>query len=208
VYVAPYLPWRRYRRFLDLAQRLDPDWSERLPLERIWPALKRFAHFVDGLPAHEHDWVLRAAARFVYYGSCPATRHACLSAARELALDPADGPHGLWTRLAQLELPSTFVWGGRDGLIPSSHAADVMAVRSDCDHVEVDCAAHFVSGPHYRCMRRATTLAVVRTLEAARGDVTRGLRIHGPCGIETPETDLERNPVGAPAAAGATGAGR
>ena len=187
VFVAPYLPWRRYRRLLAAAHRLDPAWADKLPMERIWPVLERFALFVEGRPAHEHDWVFRAAARVVYYGSCPATRHAFLSAARELALDPADGPQGLWTRLRKLELPSTFVWGGRDGLIPSSHAAEVASVRPGCDHVEVDCAAHFVSGPHYRCMRRATALAVIRTLEVARGDTTRGLRIHGTCVVETPE---------------------
>jgi pimeloyl-ACP methyl ester carboxylesterase len=192
VLVAPYLPWRRYRRFMRAARWLDPSWAERLPLERCWPVLERVAGFVDGMPKYEHDWLMRSAARFVYYGSCPATRHAFLSASRELALDPAHGPRGLWTRLAGLEVSSTFVWGGRDGLIPKSHATDVAAIRSDCDHVDVECAAHFVSGPHYRCMRRATTLAVLRTLEAASGDVTRGLFIQAPCVVEAPETDFER----------------
>lgn len=206
VYVAPYLPWRRYRRLLGAAHWLDPGWADRLPLERAWPALKRFARLLDELPAYEHDWVFRAAARFVYYGSCPATRHAFLSAARELALDPADGPRGLWTRLAGLQVPSTFVWGGRDRLIPASHAGDVAAVRADCDHVEVECAAHFVSGPHYRCMRRATTLAVLRTLEAARGDVVRGLRIQGTCVVGGSDPGIARPAPGPEPASRAAGA--
>lgn len=207
VFVAPYLPWRRHRRLLGAATRLDPEWAERLPLERMWPVLRRFADFVDGLPAYEHDWMFRAAARFVYYGSCPATRHAFLSASRELALDPAYGPQGLWTRLAGLDVPATFVWGGRDALIPSSHAADVASVRSDCDHVEIDCAAHFVSGPHYRCMRNATVLALLRTLEASRGAVTRGLRIHGSCAVVSPEPEFEAPPPRADRAHAAGAAG-
>jgi hypothetical protein len=99
--------------------------------------------------------------------------------------------------MADIELPSTFVWGGRDGLIPSSHADDVSKVQPDADQVEVDCAAHFVSGPHFRCMRRATRLAVLRTLEAERGTTTRGLRILSRCVAGTTEPDDEHSaPIG------------
>jgi pimeloyl-ACP methyl ester carboxylesterase len=203
VLVAPYLPWRRYRWPLGAARMLDPTWGDRLPLEKMWPVLKRVAVFLDELPSFEHDWIARSAARVVYYGSCPATRHAFLSAARELALDPAFGPDGLWTRMAEIEMPSTFVWGGRDGLIPSSHADDVSETQPNADQVEVDCAAHFVSGPHFRCMRRATRLAVLRTLEAERDGSTRGLRILSRCVAGTAEPDDEH---AAPAAEAAEGA--
>jgi pimeloyl-ACP methyl ester carboxylesterase len=206
VLVAPYLPWRRYRWPLSAARILDPTWGDRLPLEKMWPVLKRVAVFLDELPAFEHDWIARSAARVVYYGSCPATRHAFLSASRELALDPAFGPDGVWTRMADIELPSTFVWGGRDGLIPSSHADDVSEVRPDADQVEVDCAAHFVSGPHFRCMRRATRLAVLRTLEAERGGTTRGLRILSRCVAGTTEPDDEHSAPIREAAEAAQGA--
>jgi pimeloyl-ACP methyl ester carboxylesterase len=191
VLIAPYLPWREYRWALGAARLLDPNWSDYMPLEKIWPVLKRLAIFLDELPAFEHDWIARSAARVVYYGSCPATRHAFLSAARELALDPADGPDGLWTHLSHIDMPTTFVWGGRDRLIPSSHMDDVSEVQPKADQVEVECAAHFVSGPHFRCMRRATRLAVLRTLETERGGSTRGLRILSRCVAGTAEPNDE-----------------
>jgi pimeloyl-ACP methyl ester carboxylesterase len=208
VLIAPYLPWRNYRWALPAARMLDPTWSDKLPLEKMWPVLKRVATFLDELPAFEHDWIARAAARVVYYGSCPATRHAFLSAARELALDPAFGPDGLWTRMAHIEMPTTFVWGGRDGLIPSTHADDVADVQPGADQVEVACAAHFVSGPHFRCMRRAARLAVLRTLEAERDGAMRGLRILSRCVADVVERDDESNDIAAAPTAGAAGGTR
>jgi pimeloyl-ACP methyl ester carboxylesterase len=208
ILVAPFMPWRRWRWPLSAARRIDPAWGDRLPLERIWPVLKRMAEYVDGLPAYEHDWVNRAAVRVVYYGSCPATRAAFLSASRELALDPAFGPDGLWTRLADLVGPATFLWGGRDRLIPSDHLEKVAAVLPDADQLEVACAAHFVSGPHYRCMRRATVLAVQRTREVAAG-ASSGLRIQVPCFAAAQEREPSaagRDPTSA--AAGAAGGNR
>jgi pimeloyl-ACP methyl ester carboxylesterase len=205
VLVAPYLPWRNYRWAMGAARALDPNWADYMPLEKMWPVLKRLAVFLDELPAFEHDWIARASARFIYYGSCPATRHAFLSAARELALDPAFGPDGLWTRLAELTMPTTFVWGGRDGLIPSTHCDDVSDAQPKADQVEVDCAAHFVSGPHFRCMRRATRLAVLRTLEAERSGSTRGLRILSRCVSDATETNEDEHPMDSAPAAGAAG---
>lgn len=205
VLVAPFLPWRRWRWSLGAARHIDPSWGERLPLERVWPVLKRMAEALDGLPYFEHDWVSRSAARVVYYGSCPATRAAFLSASRELALDPAFGPHGLWTRLRRLAVPATFVWGGRDRLIPGDHVDRVAAVLATADQVEVTCAAHFVSGPHYRCMREAVVLAVKRTLEVEAGAAP-GLRIKAPCVTAVRERERrKRSRSPASAAAGATG---
>lgn len=172
VLVAPFLPLKRTERFSWIARRwLNPRWGERLPLERAWFMLKWLARGLESVPQLEEDWLARAAVRFVYYGSCPATRVAFLSAARELALDPASGPESLWSRLADLSLPTTFLWAGRDALIPRSHAHDVFEVMPQAAQLEVACSGHFVSGRHYRCMRHAISLAVAHTLEAKRGAV-------------------------------------
>lgn len=168
VLVAPFLPWRHWRPALAAVKWLDPDWAEWLPLERAWPVLKRLADAIDGLRDLEHDWLARASARFIYYTSCPATRVAFLSAAREMALDPATGPRSLWTRLPELAGPATFLWAGRDGLIPRRHAGEIEAVLPWSDRIEVPCAGHFVSGQHFRCMRHAIALAVEHTLAAER----------------------------------------
>jgi pimeloyl-ACP methyl ester carboxylesterase len=165
VMVAPYLPWRRYRRAVEMAEHLDPEWAYRLPLERAWPILQHTSRALDALPRLEHDWFARACVRVAYYLTCPDTRVAFLSAARELAIDPAYGPEGTWTRLAKLEVPTSFLWAGRDGMIPSTHAADVADAVPHVPQLEVACSGHFVNFIHYRCMEKAMALAVTRMLE-------------------------------------------
>lgn len=169
VLVAPYLPWLRHRPALRLAGLLDPAWGERLPLERIWPVLKRMTAAVESIEALEHDWLARASVRVVYYSSCSATRLSFLSAARELALDPAFGPDGLWTRLPQLKLPASFLWTGRDKLIPAGHAAEVSRLLPRAPWLEVPCSGHFVNFRHFRCMEHAMAMAVDSARELADG---------------------------------------
>jgi len=174
VLVAPYLPWRSYRGMIAYGEVLDPAWAEHIPLERMWPALKRASSVLESIPALENDWFTRACVRVAYHLTCPATRIAFLSAARELALDPAFGPTGLWERLPKLDVPAVFLWAGRDKLIPSTHAAHVAEALPQSAQLEVACAGHFVNFTHYRCMERAMTLAVSRLLVAEANDTPRG----------------------------------
>jgi 3-oxoadipate enol-lactonase len=167
VCVAPFLPWRRARWVLTLARGIDPAWSERLPLERAWPWLKKVADAIEAVPQLEHNWLARASVRVIYYSSCPATRASFLSASREMALDPAFGPHGLWTRLAGLRTPASFLWAGRDRVIPRDHAQCVAETIPRALRLEVPCAGHFVNGVHYRCLEHAMALAVAHTADAA-----------------------------------------
>jgi pimeloyl-ACP methyl ester carboxylesterase len=182
VAVAPYLPWRNRRSLLTMAERIDPEWGDKLPLERAWPLLKLVAETIERVPNLEDDWLARACVRVIYYSSCPATRVAFLSAARELALDPAFGPRGLWTRLRRLELPATFLWAGKDGLIPATHATDVARALPRAHQMEVPCSGHFVNGAHFHCMRHAIATAVARTLDDADGRRTATpVRTRTPC---------------------------
>ena len=107
---------------------MSPKAAERIPLEWFWPLLQRISTTLEARPEFEHDWLARASVRVAYYLSCPATRAHFVSAAREMALDPAFGPDGTWTRLERLALPAAFVWGERDALIPAPHAAAVADV--------------------------------------------------------------------------------
>jgi pimeloyl-ACP methyl ester carboxylesterase len=212
VLVAPYLPWRRWRTALGLARWLEPSWGERLPLEKAWPLLKRVTETLEGMPQLEHDWLARASVRVIYYSSCPATRAAFLSATREMVLDPAFGPEGLWTRLPHLKVPATFLWAGRDALIPHRHMRDVRATLPSANQLEVPCSGHFVNGAHFRCMRHAISLAVARTLstehDAAAGRSGHGARTLAPCLTETGDLDEEAPAASAePAAAAATPGG-
>jgi pimeloyl-ACP methyl ester carboxylesterase len=122
---------------------------------------------IESRPRFEHDWFARACVRVVYYSSCPATRVNFLSAARELALDPAFGERGAWTRLATLELPTAFLWAGRDGLIPADHAEHAARALPRAHRFEAPCSAHFVNGEHFRCLEHAVAMAVTAVVDDA-----------------------------------------
>lgn len=187
VMIAPYLPWRRYRWAMPVARYLDPAWAERLSLEKIWPVLEALAGAIESRPRFEHDWFARACVRVVYYSSCPATRVSFFSAARELALDPAFGEHGVWTRLATLKLPTSFLWAGRDRLIPADHAEHAAEVLPSSHRFEAPCSAHFVNGEHFRCLEHAVAMAVTAVVADA-GRRGRGVRKHTltPCLADEP----------------------
>lgn len=203
--VASYLPWRRGRWALPLARLLDPGWAAKLPLEKAWPALKRIAETLEAVPSLEHDWLARAAVRVVYYSSCSATRESFISAAREMALEPAFGANGLWTRLPGLEVPAVFLWAGRDRLIPEEHAREVAKTLRGVRQLEVPCSGHFVNGAHFRCLEHAMALAVEHALEeqdagaALRVRRARATRSLTPClagGRTLPQATRIRNVAG------------
>jgi len=181
VLVAPFMPLRRIARFTRYAEAMDPTWSERLPLELIWPLLKRTTDLLEQVPQLEHDWFARACVRVAYYSTCPDTRTAFLSAARELALDPSKGPEGLWARLPDISVPMSFLWAGRDHLIPKSHSEDVSETTPRASQMEVPCSGHFVNFIHYQCMEHAITLATSRVLEEEAGVAHIGGRVLAPC---------------------------
>jgi pimeloyl-ACP methyl ester carboxylesterase len=166
VMVAPFLPWRRRAWMLSLGRWLSPKAFERVPLEWVWPLLQRISTALEARPELEQDWLARASVRVAYYLSCPATRAHFLSAAREMALDPAFGVHGTWTRLEQLRLPVAFVWGERDALIPGHHATAVAELLPRAHHVKVACSGHFMNGRHHLCFEMAMADASLRVLEA------------------------------------------
>jgi pimeloyl-ACP methyl ester carboxylesterase len=163
--IAPYLPWRRNRWMLSFARLMSPGAAERVPLDVAWPLLKRVAGAIDSQPRLREDWLMRASARVIYYFSCAATRASFVSAMREMALDPAFGRDGIWTRLRRVELPTAFVWGGRDLLIPGHHAEHVARLLPRARHMRVPCAGHIVNGRHSRCFERAMATAVVGVRE-------------------------------------------
>lgn len=167
VLVAPFLPWRDWRRPLALAHCISPELAKRIPLEWFWPLLKRISSSLEARPELEHDWLLRASVRVAYYLSCPATRAHFVSAAREMALDEAFGPRGTWTRLEQLAMPAAFVWAERDALIPAAHADAVAELLPWARHAKVACSGHFMNGRHHRCFESAMAAAVLHVLEAS-----------------------------------------
>lgn len=198
VMLSTPLPRTDRRWMLSFARLLSPEIAMRLPVERMWPILKGLAdRFENGLAGGaEHDWFNRASKRTIYYISCPATRWALVSAARELALDRAFGRRGVWTRLERLKIPAAFVWGDRDWLI---RMKDVPLVAERVPHafqIHVPCAGHFDNGPHFRCLEQGTIQAL-RLVEAAARRSTRSTRRSrapraSECLVETEGPGMER----------------
>jgi pimeloyl-ACP methyl ester carboxylesterase len=153
--IAPWLPWLRFRPVLGGARLLSPGLAERIRLEKFWPLLRRLAHFAETNPRIRDDALAQAGARLIYYFSCPATRSAFVSAAREMALDPAHGPRGFWTRLPDLAVSGAFAWGGRDRLVSADRAEDVAQALPQVPQLLLPCVAHALNGPHHLCLAGA-----------------------------------------------------
>lgn len=169
VMIAPALPRQDKRWSLNFARLLSPGIAKRIPIELAWPYLKKLADRLEEEVETEHDWTARASKRAIYYISCPATRAAFISAARELALDPAFGPNGVWTRLAQLKLPTAFVWGGEDNVLPKENAQHAADTLPSAFQVHIACAGHHDNGPHFHCLEQAAVEAVGLVEAVAHG---------------------------------------
>lgn len=167
VAIAPYLPWRRYRFWLDGASLIDPRIADWLPLEHVWPVLRWLARALETLPYLRDDELAQAGARLVYYLSCPATRTGFLAAVRELALDPPHGEQGLWTRLPGLAVPATFVWGKRDQLVSLRFSRAVGRAAPSVPQLLLPCLGHWMNGPHHRCLAETVAGLVTGMLAGA-----------------------------------------
>jgi pimeloyl-ACP methyl ester carboxylesterase len=179
--IAPYLPWVRFRWLLEWAHWIDPRVAEWVAVERAWPVLRVLAGAFERLPYLRDDEVAQAGARFVYYLSCPATRAGFVAAAREMMLDPADGPHGFWTRLPSLGVPGAFVWGERDRLVSLRFARAVSRRHRDVPQLLLPCLGHWVNGPHHRCLADAVADLVfggTRVSDEPAPEHASGVRFH------------------------------
>jgi CubicO group peptidase (beta-lactamase class C family)/pimeloyl-ACP methyl ester carboxylesterase len=181
VAIAPYLPWLRFRPFMQLARLMSPQAAAWLPLERLWPALRWLAGVVESAPYLRDDELAQAGARLIYYFACPATRASFVATARAMALDPAWGPDGLWTRLPGLSVPAAFVWGERDRLVTPRFAHRVARACPAARQLVLPCVAHWWNGPHHRCLAEA----VATLLERPLADAGSGLATT-PCVVDVP----------------------
>jgi pimeloyl-ACP methyl ester carboxylesterase len=172
--IAPYLPWLRFRILMQWAWLIDARAADWLPLERAWPVLRWLAHAFETLPYLRDDELAQAGARLVYYMSCPATRAGFIAAAREMALDPAHGVDGLWSRLRGIQVPTAFVWGERDQLVSLRFARTVARTVPDVPQLLLPCVGHWVNGPHHRCLADAVAGLVMGGLD----DVAEETHVH------------------------------
>lgn len=202
--IAPYLPWLRFRPFVEAARFVDPGIMAWLPFERAWPVLRWLARAFETLPYLRDDELAQAGARLVYYMSCPATRASLIAAGRELALDPAYGERGLWTRLPGIAVPTAFVWGERDQLVSLRFSGPVARTCPAAPQILLPCVGHWINGPHHRCLAAAVT-GLVGDLLAGVAPVADHVHASGVRFVERPCVAAAAPAVGRPAFEGGHG---
>jgi pimeloyl-ACP methyl ester carboxylesterase len=143
VLLAPSPAFIRRRQFVRIVRLLRPELAfVRVPMRHrsvVW-GIKRLFSRPERLP---DPWYLAAADEFLRVFARARARIAFFSAARQIYLEEPFGDVGFWERLPSLRVPSLFVWGERDRLIPSKFARHVeralpaatSVILEDCGHV-------------------------------------------------------------------------
>jgi pimeloyl-ACP methyl ester carboxylesterase len=141
--LAPALAFRKLRQLVPLAMLARPELAVApMPIPRR--LIHREVRRLFARPARLPDtWYDAATDEFCRVMSRPANRVAFFAAMRHIYLDVPFGERGLWTRLSSLGIPSLFIWGACDWLVPAGFDRHVLAalpsarsvVLTDCGHV-------------------------------------------------------------------------
>ena len=109
----------------------------------------------DRLP---HPLVRRRGATSSSGSSARPTGRICFfTAMRQIYLEQAYGERGFWDRLPALAVPSLFVWGDRDRLVPAAFARHVAGALPDAGSIVMEDCGHVPQFEH-----PAETAALVR----------------------------------------------
>ncbi len=135
VALCPALAWRRERPFAPLLRLTRP----KLGLVQLAPRVLIEGIVRRVIPDAGSGWTAAGVDEFLRAYLTPAGRAAFYAAARHLYLDEPHGERGLWTRLAQLQAPSLFVWGVHDRLVPVAFARHVREALPAAEHVLLQC---------------------------------------------------------------------
>jgi pimeloyl-ACP methyl ester carboxylesterase len=135
VLLTPSLAWRRNREWTRLLRFVRPEIGVLQITPR--PVVERILDRI--LPEAASGWAAAGKDEFLRSYLTPAGRAAFYAAARQIYLERPDGERGFWTRLEALSVPSLWVWGKRDRLVPEGFRRHVIARVPDARHVSVDC---------------------------------------------------------------------
>ena len=143
VLLAPAPAFIRRRQFVRVVRILRPELAlvpVYVPHRRVVAGIRSMFSRPDRLA---DSWYEAAADEFVRIFNTPRGRIAFFSAARQIYLEEPWGDTGFWDRLPELSVPSLFVWGERDRLVPAAFARHVekalpaatSVMLEDCGHV-------------------------------------------------------------------------
>ncbi len=135
VLLAPSLAWLRDRPWAPLLRLVPPQLGALQPAPRavVEEIVKRV------VPANTDRWTAAGVDEFLRSYLEPRGRAAFYAAARNIYLEEPHGEHGFWTRLEHLDVPSLFVWGRSDQLVPIAFARHVRRVLPAAEHLELSC---------------------------------------------------------------------
>lgn len=133
--LAPSLAWLRDRPFAPLLRLVRPELGllQLAPRHIVEPLVRRV------IPGAETGWTAAGVDEFLRSFLEPRGRAAFYAAARAIYLDEPHGEHGFWTRLADLQPRSLFVWGRHDQLVPFAFARHVRKTLPAARHLALDC---------------------------------------------------------------------
>jgi pimeloyl-ACP methyl ester carboxylesterase len=163
VLLCPSPAFMHSRQAVPLVKALRPEMAL-VPMLLGHAQVVSFARSLFARPERLPDgWYDAFADEFLRVFRSPRGRVAFFSTARQIYLEPARGEGGFWDRLPGLRVPSLFVWGERDWLVPArfeKHVSQALprsrsVVLEDCGHV-----------PQYEFPEQ--TNALVRDFLAAR----------------------------------------
>ena len=143
VLLAPSPAFMKRRQFVRIVRFLRPEMALLplpIPTQRVVAGIKGMFSRPERLA---DAWYWSAADEFVRVFNTARGRIAFFSAARQIYLEEPWGDTGFWDRLPALSVPSLFVWGRRDRLVPAAFAGHVervlpaarSVVLEDCGHV-------------------------------------------------------------------------
>ena len=136
--------WRKLRLLAPVARLGPPTLVGAFPFAPSHAWVVEFIRFMFSDSSRLPDsWFDGAADEFRRVWRSRAHRRAFLSSLRQIVAESGDGERGFYARLESLEVPSLFLWGARDRLVPAGFARHVeravprstSVVLDDCGHV-------------------------------------------------------------------------
>jgi pimeloyl-ACP methyl ester carboxylesterase len=133
--LAPSLAWLRTRRWAPYLRWVPTQLGLIQPAPR--PMVEAIVRRI--IPGADQEWTAAGIDEFLRSYLTPSGRAAFYAAARNIYLEEPHGPDGFWTRLESLSVPSLFVWGRRDVVVPAAFANHVRDAVPSAQHLLLDC---------------------------------------------------------------------
>jgi pimeloyl-ACP methyl ester carboxylesterase len=132
VLMTPSLAWLRARRWAPWLRLVRPELGLLQPTPRV--AVEAFVRRL--IPGGRSRYAAAGIDEFLRIYLTPRGRAAFYAAARQIYMED---PETFWTRLSELGVPSLFVWGAHDPLVPTGFERHVREAVPAARHVTLDC---------------------------------------------------------------------